>query len=256
MHSMVLTLMATFALALIPDALGQTPIRPPGARWVITPPPGWKLAPQSVVDSMNLERDSEDPDREDFRYVLKFDPEGSLGVGLPYIAVEWTDVPEFATCNWSDIGDYWGSESFDPAWASLPLSRLVEKIPDQASLLDESKGRLYHRWDEPGGAPNGKTLRAVGVVVLTSNGFAEVCLYDKAEENNRHVAALEKFANTLALDSGAAFVPGPGLPRNAPPSHRTNSSFRFPFRFGIFGLGGLGGVTLLVLIVRKVLQAD
>lgn len=48
---------------------------------------------------MNLACDQEDPDREDYRYVLKFDPEGSPGVGLSCIAVERTDVPEFSQCN-------------------------------------------------------------------------------------------------------------------------------------------------------------
>lgn len=256
MQRLLITVAIILSLAFVVGASAQTHVRPQGARWVITPPPGWKRAPQSVVDSMNAERDADDPDREDFRYVLKFDPEGSLGVGLPYIAVEWTDVPEFAQCNWRDLSEYWGSEPFDPAWRSLSLTQLVGKIPPDGSLLDESSGRLYHRWDEPDGAPNGKTLRAVGVVVLTSNGFAEVCLYDKAEENNRHVGALQKFAATLTPDPGTAFVPGPGLPRPAPSAQRAPSSFRFPLRFGLFGLGGFGGITLIVLIVRKVLQAD
>lgn len=256
MKSLFCTLAIILTLALVSQASGQSPVRPQGARWVVTPPPGWKRAPQSVVDSMNVERDAEDPDREDYRYVLKFDPEGSLGVGLPYIAVEWTDVPEFSQCNWGDLREYWGSEPFDPAWTSLPLSQLAAKIPENGSLIDEARGRLYHRWDEPDGAPGGKTLRAVGVVVLASNGFAEVCLYDKAEENNRHVPALEKFASTLTLDPGAAFVPGAGLPRAAPATRSSTPSFRFPFRFGIFGLGGVGGITIIVLIVRKVLQAD
>lgn len=74
----------------------------------------------------------------------------------------------------------------------------------------------------------------MGVVVLATNGFAEVCLYDKAEKNNRHVPALEKFANTLTLDAGAAFVPvpaspaphlppAPAHPRSASPSDSASS---------------------------------
>jgi len=235
-------------------SFGQT-IRPAGADWSLALPAGWKQAPDSVVQSMNTQRDAEDPDHESFRHVAKFDPADSLGVGLPYITVEWTPYPEFAECNWQDIQEFYEGESMDPALASRPFSEIFAKISDASTMVDQSSARVYGWYDAPGEGPSGRTLRTSGVIFLSKKGAYEVCLYDKAEENNRYLGDLQKFATGFHLDPGTAFVPGPGLPK-IQPQRASSTRSAFPFRFGIFGVGGLGGGIGLTLIIRKILQAD
>jgi hypothetical protein len=236
------------------ETSGQSPVRPPGALWTITTPAGWKVAPQSVVDQMNAQRTAEDPDGEDYRYVMKFDPADGLGIGYPYFAVEYTPYAEFATASWADIEEAFTPTALDAALASASPATVIRSLADQDHVLDRARARWYYKYDTPGAATSGRTLRTIGVGWFTNHGLLEVCLYDKAESNDRRLNDLDAFAASLTLDPGTGFVPGPGLPKAVAAPARSMPTFRFR-RFGMFGFGGLGiGLSIFVfLVVRRLI---
>jgi hypothetical protein len=236
-------------------AMGQGTLRPPGAQWSVKLPAGWKQAPQSAEDQLNKARDEEDPDREEFRYVLQFDRQTGLGVGYPYMSVGYTRYEEFKTASWEDIVEFLGATEVDPAAGSKPLIENIGRGAAETYALDRSRNRWSYKYDAPGRADSGRTLRTIGVGWFANHGLVEVCLYDKAEETDRYVGDLEKLAAGFALDPGPGFVPWPGLPKEPVRTTRSPTGGSFRFRYGFFGFEGLGGAALLFFIIRRAMDA-
>lgn len=251
---MLFILWCAATLAVATSAHAQQAVRPPGATWTLTLPPSWKLAPQSVVDQMNA--DEADPDDPSFKYLVKFDPADGLGVGYPYIAVQYSAIENIASASWNDLLELTGGDTLDAAALSKPLGEVIPSLAPDTRHLDQTRAAMLLWYDEPGAGPSGRTLRGVHVGYFTTSGLLELVLLDKAEENNRYLGDLTRIAASFRLDPGEAFTPGPGWPGEQPPTRsRRSGGFRLPM-FGLLGLGGLGGVGVLTLLVRRILQAD
>lgn len=242
------------ALALLGGAIpaaAQVPAPVPNAGVTLMVPAGWKVAPQSSVDQLNKER--ADPES-GYTILAKFDRADGLGIGYPYMTVELSTFDHYSEASWADIKEFMVADDLPPELAAKPMvARLAAATNDQCRL-DTAAGRFYAKYEDTPGDSSGRLIREHVAGVVTSKGIVEICLYDKAEENDRYLPDLASLSTSAKIDPGAAFQPGAGVPvEEVSSSGSSSSGFRFG-RFGIFGIGGIGGLGCTGLVIRLLIR--
>lgn len=234
------------------NVLGQQVFRPAGAKWQVTLPATWKVAPPTALKQLQDEREVgenvalEDP----FFIIAKFDPAKGMGIGYPYIVVQHLPNEEIDRATWSDFMSDYEAVPLDAGLVGKSYRFIAPTLTDSQYVGCEASATYYARLDAEGAGPSGRTIRVYYAGFLAKGDLYEIGLYDKLEEKDRYMGDFDAIVASFQLDPDARWVPGPGFPEQAPATRSSSRSIGFP-RFGLLGIGGIG-VGLIALIVRRI----